>query len=126
MSAPHPYTYVLVREDLALEQQLVQACHAALEAGFAFDAPARTSSLIVCTVPDRNALQAAEQRLARYGIRTKMFFEPDWDMGHSALATEPLTERKQRFAMSTYPLFRAAPGLPPAPLTPEPKEAAHA
>lgn len=128
MSDPHPCTYVLVREDLALEQQLVQACHAALEAGFAFDAPARTSSLIVCTVPDRNALQAAQQRLARYGIRTQMFFEPDWEMGHSALATEPLTQRKQRFAMSTYPLFRSVPAAAPSPASEtalEPKEADH-
>jgi hypothetical protein len=103
-----PYTYVLVREDIPLEQQMVQACHAALEAGFAFPAPEQTSSLIVCTVPDREALLAARERLARYGIRSEMFFEPDWDMGHSALATEPLTERKKRFAMSKYPLFRAA------------------
>jgi hypothetical protein len=103
-----PYTYVLVREDIPLEQQMVQACHAALEAGFAFSAPEQTSSLIVCTVPDREALLAAHERLARYGIRSEMFFEPDWDMGHSALATEPLTERKKRFAMSKYPLFRAA------------------
>jgi hypothetical protein len=102
-----PYTYVLVREDLPLEQQMVQACHAALEAGFAFDAPPTTSSLIVCTVPDREALLAARERLSRYGIRAEMFFEPDWEMGFSALATEPLTERKKRFALSTYPLFRA-------------------
>jgi hypothetical protein len=103
-----PYTYVLVREDIALEQQMVQACHAALEAGFAFDAPPTTSSLIVCTVPDKEALLAARERLSRYGIRTEMFFEPDWEMGFSALATEPLSERKKRFAMSIYPLFRAA------------------
>ncbi|KVP96942.1 hypothetical protein WJ97_14065 [Burkholderia ubonensis] len=103
-----PYTYVLVREDIPLEQQIVQACHAALEAGFAFDAPPVTSSLIVCTVPNREALLAARERLDRYGIRSEMFFEPSWGMGYSALTTEPLIERKKRFAMNIYPLFRAA------------------
>jgi len=106
-----PYIYVLVREDIPLEQQLVQACHAASEAGTSFNSQLRNSSLIVCTVPDREALLAARERLARYGIRNEMFFEPSWEMGYSALATEPITARKQRFAMNIYPLFRA-PGQP--------------
>lgn len=101
-----PYTYVLVREDIPLAQQFVQGCHAALHAGFAFEAPVDISSLIVCTVPDRAALVAAQERMARYGIRSEMFFEPSWDMGHSALCSEPITSRKQRFAMSKYPLFK--------------------
>lgn len=113
-----PYIYVLVREDIPLEQQLVQACHAASEAGASFNGGIRNSSLIVCTVPDRAALLAARERLARYGIQTLMFFEPSWDMGHSALATQPITARKQRFAMNIYPLFRA-PAVPAAALEPQ-------
>ena len=105
-----PYTYVLVRRDIPLEQQMVQACHAALEAGFAFEAPSITSSLIVCTVPDRLALLEAEERLARYSIRTKLFFEPDWEMGHSALASEPIHVKKQRYILAKYPLFVAING----------------
>jgi hypothetical protein len=101
-----PYTYVLVRQDIPLAQMMVQACHAALEAGFAFEAPVETSSLIVCTVPDRASLVEAKERLARYGIASEMFFEPSWDMGDSALCTQPITNRKQRFVMSKYPLFR--------------------
>lgn len=101
-----PYTYVLIRLDIPLEQQMVQSCHAALEAGFAFEAPAVTSSLIVCTVPDQAALLEARERLARYGIRSQVFFEPSWEMGHSALASEPIFERKKRFAMNKYPLFK--------------------
>lgn len=101
-----PYTYVLIREDIPLEQQMVQACHAALEAGFAFEAPVETSSLIVCTVPDRASLVEAQERMARYGIRSQMFFEPSWEMGYSALCSEPINERKKRFAMNKYPLFK--------------------
>lgn len=108
-----PYTYVLVREDIALAQQMVQACHAAHHAGFSLGGPVDEASLIVCTVPDRAALVAAQARLARYGIRSNLFFEPSWEMGFSALGTEPITLRKQRFAMSKYPLF-CAPGRPPS------------
>lgn len=104
-----PYTYVLVRADISAEQQMVQACHAALEAGFAYDAPQRTSSLIVCTVPDRDALLQAQERLNRYAIANTLFFEPSWSMGFSALATEPIIERKKRFVLQRYPLFRAEP-----------------
>lgn len=104
-----PYAYVLVREDLRVEQQLVQACHAAQHAGKAFAGPVEDSSLVVCTVPDRAALVAAQERLTRYGIRSQMFFEPSWEMGFSALCSEPITQRKQRFAMAKYPLFSAAP-----------------
>lgn len=100
-----PYTYVLVREDIPLAQQLVQACHAAQHAGHALGGQVEESSLIVCTVPDRAALVAAQARLERYGIRSKMFFEPSWEMGYSALCSEPITNRKQRFAMNKYPLF---------------------
>lgn len=107
-----PYIYVLVRSDIPQEQQMVQACHAAAEAGFAFDAPAVTASLIVVTVPSREALLEAQERLVRYGIRSEMFFEPSWEMGYSALATEPILERKKRFALSTYPLYRTAVAQP--------------
>lgn len=117
-----PYTYVLVREDIPLEQQMVQACHAAHHAGHALGGPVDEASLIVCTVPDRAALVAAQERLTRYGIRSKMFFEPSWDMGFSAIGTEPITSRKQRFAMNTYPLFRAPGGEQPA----DREEVAHA
>jgi len=109
-----PYTYVLIRTDIPLEQQMVQACHAALEAGHAFSAPAQTSSLIVCTVPNREALLEARARLARHGIQSEMFFEPSWEMGHSALGTEAITNRKQRFVMSKYPLWRAPVSVPAA------------
>lgn len=102
-----PYIYVLVREDISIAQQLVQGCHAASEAGASFNGDLRNSSLIVCTVPDREALIAARARMARYGIRTEMFYEPSWGMGYSALASEPISSKKQRFAMSIYPLFEA-------------------
>jgi hypothetical protein len=102
-----PYVYVLVREDISAEQQLVQASHAALEAGFRFERPLQTARLIVLSVPDREALEAAADRLHRYGIDHHMFLEPDFGMGHSALATRPLHLPKDRHRMRKYPLFIA-------------------
>ncbi len=102
-----PYVYVLIRTDISLEQQIVQASHAAVEAGFRFQPPADdTASLIVCAVPDQQALERAARELQLRNIEHHMFFEPDFDMGHSALATRPIygDERK---AMRKYPLYRA-------------------
>lgn len=102
-----PYVYVLVREDISLEQKLVQVGHAVLEAGFRFQRPAQTASLIVLSVPDRGALEAAAVRLNAKGIDHYLFHEPDFGMGHSALATRPLSEKAERHLMRKYPLFRA-------------------
>ena len=103
-----PYVYVLVREDISLEQKLVQVGHAALEAGFRFQQPERTASLIVLSVPDREALEAAAVRLNAKGIDCHLFHEPDFGMGHSALATRPISEKAERHLMRKYPLFKAA------------------
>ena len=103
-----PYVYVLVRQDISLEQQFVQAGHAALEAGFRFQKPLHdTASLIMLQVKDMPSLHAAAEELACNGIDYHMFFEPDFGpMGHSAIATRPQygAERKH---LRKYPLLRA-------------------
>lgn len=102
-----PYVYVFVRADLPVEQQMVQASHAALEAGFRFEQPAQTASLVLLSVPDMPALESAAQRLAQYDIDHHLFYEPDFGpMGHSALATRPITAKKERHLMRKYPLYR--------------------
>jgi len=104
-----PYVYVLVREDIPVEQQLVQVSHAALEAGFRFQQPEKTASLIVLSVPNEAGLKEAAERLARYDIDHHMFFEPDFGpMGYSALATRPLLEKKERHRMRKWPLYQPA------------------
>ena len=108
MKADKPYVYVLIRKDIPFAQQLVQVGHAAWEAGLSFDAPAEVASLIVLEVADRSALEEASERLDRYGIGHKMFFEPDFDMGHSAITTRPVHAKKERHLFRKYPLY--APG----------------
>jgi hypothetical protein len=55
----NPYTYIIVRKDISHEQQAVQACHAALEAGFKFKKPDTTSYLILLETPDLSGLMEA-------------------------------------------------------------------
>jgi hypothetical protein len=104
-----PYIYVLIRKDISLEQQLVQVGHAAREAALAFPAAhdEPTASVIVCEVPDREALLAASTRINDYGIEHSVFFEPDFGMGESALATRSVMLKKERYLFKKYPLYRA-------------------
>lgn len=56
-------------------------------------------------IPDKSALEAVIERLQRYGIDYEAFFEPDYDLGLTAVATYPITNKKQRRAMGTYALW---------------------
>lgn len=106
MAQGDPYTYVLVRQDIALEHQMVQACHAALEAGFQFEAPHRTSFLVLCSVADEQSLLRWRDKLEQKGIRLALFYEPDNAMGYSALATQALTCSNKRKALKSLPLLK--------------------
>ena len=103
--AHKPYVYVFIREDISAAQQLVQVGHAALEAGFAFEQPSQVASLIVLSVPDRESLLEASRYLEDKSIEHHLFFEPDFDMGHSALATRPIACPDERGLLRHFPLF---------------------
>ena len=99
--------YVLVRTDIDPVQQVVQAAHAAAEAGRAFYAARHgIASLIVLGVPNRDTLLAARDTLLQRGLETTLFFEPDFGMGESALATEPLDAALRR-RLRDWPLLKA-------------------
>lgn len=99
--------YVLVRTDIALPQQLVQAAHAAAEAGRAYyRAEHGIASAVLLAVPDRESLLLASARLAARDVAHQVFFEPDNGMGESALATGPLQGAARR-ALAGYPLWGA-------------------
>lgn len=82
------YFYNIVRSDLSLPQQAVQAAHSACMAGEAYGQS--LTSMVLLGIPDKEALESLASDLGEKGIDFKMFFEPDWDTGHSALCTEPL------------------------------------
>jgi hypothetical protein len=104
-----PYIYVLIRKDISIAQQLVQVGHAAREAALAFPAAPDEpiASIIVCEVPDREALLEASERLTGYGVEHSVFFEPDFGMGESALATRSVFQKKERYVFRKYPLYCA-------------------
>lgn len=103
----HVWNYVFIRTDLPIEQQIVQACHAALEAGHTFDRLSKEpASLIMLQVPNKEKLEVAMARTIDRGIRCEPFFEPDWDYGLTAFATEAITA-DQRKTFSKYKLWKA-------------------
>ena len=91
--------YVLVRRDLTLEQQAVQACHAAFEAGFQFGRPVDTPSpnLVFLGVNDRKHLLEMQLRLKYADISAAVFTEEDDGVGETALATAPIVGRHRRY-----------------------------
>lgn len=93
--------HILVRTDLPLADQCVQACHAGIRAGMRF-APPDDCPLVLLGVPDRATLEDYALRAAHAGIARVIFDEPDDGMGHTALCTEPLTREAGR-------LFRRLP-----------------
>lgn len=83
------YVYCLVRSDLPLSQQVVQACHASHQAGrflLLEDPP----NLIVLSVEDEASLLDAAQRAQGHGIRLTVFREPDRGNEATAFCTEPV------------------------------------
>jgi hypothetical protein len=110
-----PYVYLLVREDLPFAQQVVQSCHAAIEAArclFPLDCP--HPYLIVCAVSDEPSLWRQLHRCHRLGVRLRPFFEPDRANELTAFATEPVTGVTRR-------QFRNLRLLTPEPPAPPPK-----
>lgn len=86
---------------------MVQASHAALEAGLKFPYQAKEpSSLIVIGVKNQYQLEKARREVEEAGIRTEMFYEPDWDYGNTAFGTEAITE-DQRHTFRRYNLWKA-------------------
>ena len=101
--------YVLVRTDIPAAQQMVQAAHAAAEAARTFYRPEHgIASLIVLAVADKARLHQAQRQLQAKGIDCELFHEPDFGIGDSALATQPLRD-EQRKHLRRWPLWAPSP-----------------
>ena len=96
---------MLVRTDLPVQQQLVQAVHAAYEAGkhLAGEDPT-IDSAVICSVRNEKELLKAEHRLGFDRIQTVLFREPDIGNEATALATEPLVPDRRK-PLSRYQLW---------------------
>jgi hypothetical protein len=98
--------YVLVRTDIPVAQQLVQAAHAAAEAARRYYRPSHgVASLVVLSVRGPAELLRARQRLEDLDVEHTVFFEPDGAMGDSAIGTRPLLDT-ERAALRGWPLWK--------------------
>ena len=102
--ASHSYIYVFVRQDISLAQQLVQSSHAVYSI-----AQQQTNldkntipSIVMIGVPNSKALNRVITKLQLNNIEHATFFEPDFNMGLSAVATAPLYTNEERAVLKNY------------------------
>lgn len=103
MSDDVPYCYCIVREDLSPAQQIVQCAHSCLEAGKTFAHPEGTH-LVALKVKNQQRLLRAAMELAAAGVQYAVFFEPDGNVGYTALATESIKGERRRL-FERFPLI---------------------
>lgn len=81
---------MFIRTDIPVPNQIVQVGHVCYEAGLKFKARDDTY-LVLFQVESEEALKCVEGWLNFNDIETHMFFEPDDNMGYSALCTQPVS-----------------------------------
>jgi hypothetical protein len=102
-----PYTYLFIRKDLTSPQQIVQASHAALQAGNRFGPH---SHLVLIGVNCEEELYKAAGHLEQHEIEFEMFHEPDDNTGHTAICTRPLAGSERR-PLRRFQLMKAEPAV---------------
>ena len=88
----------MVRTDLAIPQQIVQAAHAAQESGFLTNKlTGSVNNLIVCQTINEESLLIEYDKLLNNGIQVILFREPDLGNQVTSLSTIPLSKESRRF-----------------------------
>lgn len=91
------WTYVFVRTDIPLEDQLCQVGHACLVAGKEFGAGDRCN-IVLNAVRTQSELLHVADYLYSNKILFSLYEEPDENMGHTALCTQEVPiEKKELF-----------------------------
>jgi hypothetical protein len=76
----------------------VQASHACFEMSREFKPdPQAISHIILLSIKDEEHLIKTKQYLDMHNIKSTIFYEPDDNMGYTAIATEPLFNSKNLF-----------------------------
>ena len=97
-----------MRQDIPIAAQLVQATHAALEAGFRFNKPTEPVNIVLIGIPDEQTLLEERVKIESKGIACEIFYEPDEPInGWTALATCPLVDKSHRRLFRHHQLWRA-------------------
>lgn len=102
------YIYTFIREDLSQEQKIVQLGHACHEAGKLIDSKEykEPSSLILLSAKNEDDLIMISRKIDCAGIEHHMFYEPDNNMGYSAICTRPITSDRERAFFRKWDLYR--------------------
>ena len=98
------HVYVLICADLEIRHQLVQACHASIEAGQKY-IKHECPYLVACTVPCERSLWQWSERLTAAGIEHSVFREADMGDRATALVTRDLSN-EERETLKGLPLYR--------------------
>ena len=61
-----------------------------MEMGFVTEVPEEQTFLVALSVKNEEALKKVSELLEQQGIKFKMFYEPDYNYGYTALCTEPV------------------------------------
>jgi hypothetical protein len=96
--------YIFIREDLSGPQRIVQAAHAAHEAGQEFGKEPGSTHIVLIGMPSQDKLLKTAEHLELHDIEYRMFHEPDYDTGYTAIATRPL-RGDQRKPLKRYSLL---------------------
>lgn len=101
-----PYSYVIVRGDLSPAQQVVQSCHSIQEVTMENPEMHKDTHMIVLKVEDEDRLKTLHKELKRFRhLKHHMFFEND-EMGYTAIATAPITNRYLRKIFANFELLK--------------------
>lgn len=96
---------MLVRSDIPLAHQAVQAIHAGISAARDLIPEGMIHpNLVLCTVPNRDWLTAIEDKCTQAGIASRVFLEADMNDEPTALATQPVG-KEMRKLFRDLPLF---------------------
>ena len=108
MTQTKSYFYLFIRQDLPIAQQIVQTNHATYHMAVSHPHTDKTAipSIVLIGVPNKKALERIIVKLRQNNIEHTPFFEPDWEMGLSAIATSPNLSYEQRAALRNYSIWR--------------------
>ena len=89
------HVYVFVRNDLTNAQKVVQACHAVLEMTREHISDKQRHSIVVIGAKNEKKLHSIATELTLHDIKWRWFVEPDMNNTVTAIATEPLTDKRE-------------------------------
>lgn len=89
--------YIFIRRDLDATYKIIQAGHALFEHALKItNKPDQISSFCLLDAKDEEDLIRISKKLEMKGIDFTMFYEPDYDTGHTAIAAGIINENDRK------------------------------